>query len=75
MSSWVNGDPAMIVKRNMEGKAVEALYPDDPSNVHHSYLGDPVRFRNIHAGPRKPMFSIYMHTNGYRTKTTLTRII
>jgi hypothetical protein len=62
LSSWVNGDPAMIVKRNMEGQAVEALYPDDPSNVHHAYLGDPVRFRNIHAGPKEThVFHLHAH--------------
>ena len=62
LSSWVNGDPAMIVRRNMQGEAVEALYPDDPSNVHHSYLGDPVRFRNIHAGPKEThVFHLHAH--------------
>src|SRR5690606_33400271 len=34
LESWANGDPALL-----EG------YPDDPSNVHHSYLNDPVVFR------------------------------
>jgi hypothetical protein len=62
LSSWVNGDPAMIVRRDMDGNAVEALYPDDPSNVHHSYLGDPVRFRNIHAGPKEThVFHLHAH--------------
>jgi manganese oxidase len=62
LSSWVNGDPAMIVRRNMDGKAEQALYPDDPSNVHHSYLGDPVRFRNIHAGPKEThVFHLHAH--------------
>ncbi len=62
LSSWANGDPAMIVRRNLDGKAVEALYPDDPSNVHHSYLGDPVRFRNIHAGPKEThVFHLHAH--------------
>src|SRR5436190_1677667 len=28
----------------------KAFYPDDPSNVYHSYLGDHVRFRILHAG-------------------------
>ena len=28
-----------------------ALYPDDPSNVYHSYMSDHVRFRVLHAGP------------------------
>ena len=28
----------------------EAKYPDDPSNVYHSYIGDRVIFRIVHAG-------------------------
>ncbi len=31
-------------------KATVALFPDDPSNVYHSYLNDRVIFRNLHAG-------------------------
>ena len=31
-------------------KATKAFYPDDPSNVYHSYLGDHVRFRVVHSG-------------------------
>ena len=31
-------------------KATKAFYPDDPSNVYHSYLNDHVKFRNLHAG-------------------------
>ena len=31
-------------------KATVALYPDDPSNVYHSYLDDHVKFRNLLAG-------------------------
>ena len=31
-------------------KATKAFYPDDPSNVYHSYLNDNVKFRNLHAG-------------------------
>ncbi|MCB1036528.1 MAG: hypothetical protein KDD47_22065, partial [Acidobacteria bacterium] len=31
-------------------KATIAYYPDDPSNVYHSYLNDHVKFRNLHAG-------------------------
>ena len=31
-------------------KATKAFYPDDPSNVYHSYLGDHVIFRVLHAG-------------------------
>lgn len=62
LSSWANGDPAMILRRDANGKGVEALYPDDPSNVHHSYLGDPVRFRNMHAGPKEThVFHLHAH--------------
>lgn len=31
-------------------KAVRAYYPDDPSNVYHSYINDHVKFRILHAG-------------------------
>jgi hypothetical protein len=31
-------------------RATKAYFPDDPSNVYHSYLGDHVRFRVLHAG-------------------------
>ncbi len=31
-------------------KAKRALYPDDPSNVYHSYLNDHVKFRILHGG-------------------------
>src|SRR5690606_1898977 len=39
LQSWANGDPALLEH-----------FEDDPSNVHHSYLNDRVRFRNLHAG-------------------------
>ncbi|MBV9924330.1 MAG: hypothetical protein JOZ96_04750 [Acidobacteria bacterium] len=31
-------------------KATKAFYPDDPSNVYHSYMGDHTKFRVLHAG-------------------------
>ncbi len=31
-------------------KATRAFYPDDPSNVYHSYVGDHVIFQILHAG-------------------------
>ena len=31
-------------------KATRAYYPDDPSNVYHSYINDHVKFRILHAG-------------------------
>lgn len=64
LSSWTIGDPAQIVDNpanttNANGnlitgrKATKVLYPDDPSNVHHSYIGDPVKMRVVHAGPKE----------------------
>jgi hypothetical protein len=51
LGSWANGDPALL-----------ADYPDDPSNVYHSYLGDPVEFRNTHAGPKEThVFHLHAH--------------
>ena len=64
LSSWTVGDPAQIVDvpantTNSSGvlitgrKATKVLYPDDPSNVHHSYIGDQVKMRVVHAGPKE----------------------
>jgi hypothetical protein len=64
LSSWTVGDPAQIVdkpanttdstgKLILGRKATKVLYPDDPSNVHHSYIGDPVKMRVVHAGPKE----------------------
>jgi manganese oxidase len=51
LSSWANGDPALLPE-----------YKDDPSNVHHSYMGDNVRFRNLHAGPKEThVFHLHAH--------------
>lgn len=63
LSSWANGDPALVLKWSADGKRpVGAMYPDDPSNVHHSYLNDPVRFRNLHAGPKEThVFHLHAH--------------
>ncbi|MGA9773515.1 MAG: copper oxidase [Blastocatellia bacterium] len=63
LESWVDGDPALLVTANPTTHvATAALFPDDPSNVHHSYLGDPVRFRNIHAGPKEThVFHLHAH--------------
>jgi manganese oxidase len=62
LTSWAMGDPALVIERDADNKAVRALYPDDPSNVHHSYLGDAVRFRNLHAGPKEThVFHLHAH--------------
>jgi manganese oxidase len=64
LSSWAIGDPAQIVDKPANTtdklgnlitgrKATKVLYPDDPSNVHHSYIGDPVKMRVVHAGPKE----------------------
>ena len=51
LSSWANGDPALLER-----------YADDPSNVHHSYLNDPITFRNFHAGPKEThVFHLHAH--------------
>ncbi|MDH3661090.1 MAG: hypothetical protein OEU92_13880, partial [Alphaproteobacteria bacterium] len=51
LQSWANGDPALLTH-----------YADDPANVHHSYLGDRVEFRNLHAGPKEThVFHLHAH--------------
>ena len=62
LTSWVVGDPGMLVdvpanfNNPLLGQpggpiATTALFPADPSSVHHSYMNDHVKFRNVHAGP------------------------
>ncbi len=34
-------------------KATKVLYPDDPSNVYHSYIGDHVKMRVVHGGSKE----------------------
>ena len=65
LTAWAVGDPAMIVdipantldpntnQLKTGRKATRALFPDDPSNVHHSYLNDHVKMRVVHAGPKE----------------------
>ncbi len=42
-------------------KATKAFFPDDPSNVHHSYQNDRVVFRNLHAGKEHHIFHLHNH--------------
>ncbi|HET9554994.1 MAG TPA: hypothetical protein VFP50_18655 [Anaeromyxobacteraceae bacterium] len=42
-------------------KATKAFYPDDPSNVHHSYINDFVKFRNLHTGKEHHIFHLHNH--------------
>ncbi|HEX8148785.1 MAG TPA: hypothetical protein VF591_16505 [Pyrinomonadaceae bacterium] len=64
LTAWAVGDPAQLVDVPADakkpdgtlktgGKATKVLYPDDPSNVHHSYIGDHVKMRVVHAGPKE----------------------
>ncbi|MGE3353269.1 MAG: copper oxidase [Planctomycetota bacterium] len=58
LTSWANGDPALLPH-----------YPDDPSNVWHSYMGDRVKIRNIHAGPKEThVFHLHAHQWVYTPK-------
>ena len=62
LESWANGDPAMPVNKDpVTGIAIGASYEDDPSNVYHSYMGDAVRFRNIHFGAETHVFHLHAH--------------
>ncbi len=56
LSSWAIGDPAVLVDlpANKKGRATRALYPDDPSNVYHSYIRDRVKMRVMNAGSVAP---------------------
>ncbi|HEY9282802.1 MAG TPA: hypothetical protein VIP46_05060 [Pyrinomonadaceae bacterium] len=66
LSAWAVGDPAQLVDKpantqvDADGNkipgttgATKVLFPDDPSNVYHSYLNDPVKMRVVHAGPKE----------------------
>ncbi|HVG28760.1 MAG TPA: hypothetical protein VM864_03475 [Pyrinomonadaceae bacterium] len=64
LSAWTVGDPAMIVDKPanttdangeliLGAKATKVLFPDDPSNVHHSYINDHTKMRVMHAGPKE----------------------
>lgn len=54
------GDPNC--ERDESIRATYAKYPADPSNVSHSYIGDFVKFRNLHAGPKEHhIFHLHNH--------------
>lgn len=54
------GDP--FCERDPTIRASYAKYPDDPANVSHSYIGDFVKFRNLHAGPKEHhIFHLHNH--------------
>ncbi|MGZ5442546.1 MAG: copper oxidase [Thermoanaerobaculia bacterium] len=45
--------PELVPCFTRGAKATKAFYPDDPSNVLHSYLRDHVKFRVLHAGSKE----------------------
>jgi manganese oxidase len=47
-----NGD-AITCTPEPGPKATKVFYPDDPSNVYHSYHRDHLRFRTLHAGTKE----------------------
>ncbi len=47
--------------QNVGIKASMALYPAEPANVAHSYLGDAVKFRNISVGYEQHVFHLHGH--------------
>ncbi len=54
--------PGEAVPADAQGiKATRALYPADPSNVHHSYIGDHVKMRNTHVGKEQHIFHLHNH--------------
>src|SRR5688500_1874737 len=74
LSSWAVGDPAMVVDNPAAAvfspsnppppgpRATLVRYPQDPSNVFHSYLNDHVKIRNLHAGPKEHhVFHLHAH--------------
>jgi hypothetical protein len=68
LTSWVVGDPAMIVDVPATisdpatgDVATKAFYPDDPSNTFHGYLNDRTKIRNIHVGTEHHVFHLHTH--------------
>ncbi|WCM53335.1 hypothetical protein OH720_10070 [Pseudomonas sp. WJP1] len=54
--------PGQVAPADSVGiKASMALYPAEPSNVAHSYLGDAVKFRNISVGYEQHVFHLHGH--------------
>lgn len=56
-------DPSLLMlpKGSQGPKASLAYYPHDPANVHHSYIGDLVKFRNVHVGKEQHIFHLHNH--------------
>jgi hypothetical protein len=50
-----------VDEKRLGPKASKTYYPHDPANVHHSYLGDFVKFRNVHTGKEQHIFHLHNH--------------
>jgi hypothetical protein len=75
LSSWAVGDPAMVPDVPADApftgqipqldngrRTTKVLFPEDPSNVYHSYMNDHVKIRNLHAGPKEHhIFHLHAH--------------
>ena len=73
LTSWAVGDPGQLVdvpanfNNPLLGQpggpiATTALFPADPSTVHHGYLNEHVKLRNIHNGPfEHHIFHLHAH--------------
>lgn len=70
LTSWAVSDPAILVDvpantNDVNGnlitgpKATKALYPADPSNVFHAYIGDRAKIRNLHVGKEFHIFHLH----------------
>jgi len=70
LTSWAVSDPGLLVDvpantTDANGqlivgpKATKALYPDDPSNVFHTYIGDRTKIRNLHVGKEFHIFHLH----------------
>ncbi len=54
--------PGQVPPPGTQGpKANYVIGAEDPSNVHHSYVGDFVKFRNIHIGKEQHVFHLHNH--------------
>ena len=48
-------------EQSADQRATKVYYPHDPANVHHSYIGDFVKFRNLHSGKEQHIFHLHNH--------------
>lgn len=63
LTSWANGDPGLVLEETSNPQQPKRVkYEEDPATVHHSYLNENVKFRNLHAGPKEThIFHLHAH--------------